>query len=74
MKLNNADRADFFGVARAVSPLLGDLFQNHMELTTEIIQKEIDETRSLKKIETDRYDTYIWKLGELLCFPENFKP
>lgn len=74
MKLNTNDQADFFNTARALSPHLGDLFQNPMELTTEMIQKEIDETRRLQKQEQERYETYIWKLGELLCFPEHFKP
>jgi len=74
MKLNTNDRADFFNTARALSPTLGDMFQNPMELEIEHIQKEIDETRRLKNQEHDRYEAYIWKLGDLLCFPEKFKP
>jgi len=74
MKLNANDRADYFSTACGLSHTLGGLFQNPMELTPEMIQKEIDQTRHLKKQEQDRYERYIWKLGDLLCFPEKFKP
>jgi len=74
MKLNTADRADFFGTGRALSPLLGDAFQNPMDLTTKDIQREIDATRKLLDEQKKLYTAYIWKLGDLLCFPENFKP
>lgn len=74
MKLYANDRADFFSTARALSPLLGAPFQNPMDLTTEDIQKEINSTRKLLDEQKKLYTAYIWKLGDLICFPEKFKP
>lgn len=73
MILKTNDRADLFGAAKSLNPILGDIFQNPMELTTEIIQREIDQTRSLLKKEQARYNAYIFKLGDLICFPEKFR-
>lgn len=74
MILSSNNRADFFGSAYNLSPMLGKLFQNPTDLTTEEIQKEIDDTRKLLEHQKKTHNDYIWKLGELLCFPEKFKP
>ena len=74
MKLNTTDRADFFSTARNLSPTLGDLFQNPMYLTSGDIQTEIDATYKLLAEQKKLYNAYIFKLGDLICFPEKFKP
>lgn len=73
MKLTDERRKELFEQARALSPELGDLFQNPMDLTEDDILAEIDRYYRKKNEEHRRWETYKWTLGEMLCFPEQAK-
>jgi len=70
MKLTINERVDLLGTAKALNPILGDLFQNPMEITTDDLWKEVEAAWDAKRAENERYQSYIDKLGMLLCFPQ----
>lgn len=59
-----------FQRAKAISPALGDIFQNPEVITMEDLNREIERARAEKRREGQRFEKYIWTLGHMLCFPE----
>ena len=72
MNISNTKRVSMFNNGRKLDPILGNLFQNEMDMSPEDIQIEIDEARKVLKYQKDKFNNYIGELGMMLCFPEKF--
>lgn len=70
MKFKDDYRAELFGMARGLSPLLGDIFQNPMDVTFEDIDREIKAARIARQQEMDQFQRYLNQLGNAYCFPD----
>lgn len=68
MKFDTAERVDLFSTGQALHPELGVLFQNPIEVTPEMLNEEIARIRKRQEEEWKRFEAYIWKLGDILCF------
>lgn len=73
MKFNDEYREKMFYQARELSPLLGSLFQNPMELTPNDLEEEIQRARQTLNQEHAKYEKYIAVLGTALCFPHTLR-
>lgn len=73
MRFKEKYRAELFEMARSLSPLLGTLFQNPMDISDEDLNQELERVRRQQRLEEDRFQTYADHLGTALCFPELLK-
>lgn len=68
MKLGENRRRELFDKARSLHPMLGDVFQNEMDIISKDLNYEIDKARRAKQEQAASYQRYIDELGMLLCF------
>ena len=68
MKFDTNERVDLFSTGQALHPELGVMFQNSIDVTPEMLNEEIDRIRRLQEEEHRRFEAYLWKLGDILCF------
>jgi len=65
MRISGKDREQVFNLARKMSPQLGDIFQNRMDITPADVDLELTVLANHMKDVINQYDEYVQIMRDL---------